>query len=143
MKFWRFHYSFKYSLTHPWIWLREFYWSLTYAAQRAFRGWDDTVIWDIDYYLSENMPIWLKILKETKTGVPAIFYEKWGIQTDPEGDKKAAKLFDDALDKMISGFEAAQHMDDAFGNWEEEEKLLAKFDSGFELFHKYYFCLWD
>jgi hypothetical protein len=140
--FWRFHYSLKYSLTHPWIWLREFYWSLKYAWQRAFRGWDDTVIWGIDYYLAEYIPIWLKALKETKRGTPAACFNDDELQGDaitPEAEERAIKHWNEILDKIIAGFEAAYQMEE----WKHTDDLQAQFDEGFKLFHEYFFSLWD
>ena len=44
-------------------WLNEFKWQLKYAWQRAYKGYDDTDVFDLDYKFIERMS---KILPEFK-----------------------------------------------------------------------------
>ena len=107
-------YTKKYYLTHPWEILFEIKRNLVWAWQRVFRGWDDRVVWSIDFYLFEMMPQWLRQLKEVKHGTPIWCFEAIGAEFDDEvthsySDKahdKASAHFDYVIDKMIEGFEA-------------------------------------
>ena len=105
-------YKFSYYIFHPWKIIEEFYYKIKYFLQRGFRGWDDTILWSIDYYLAEMMPIWLKKFKKNLHWHPAeLTEEKW----------------DEILDKIIAGFEAGYRIasDDSKAwdeIWEEWEK---------------------
>ncbi len=89
---------------------------LKWAVQRVFRGWDDRVIWNIDMYLARMMPVWLRQLKAQKGFPPLVFH---GDDVDIE---ESEKMWNEILDKMIEGFEAAQHIDD-LPAWEELRKV--------------------
>lgn len=120
-----FSYNNRYLFFHPWTFLWLCWRELQYAWQRIFRGWDDRVIWSIDWYLAEVMPVWIRRLKETKIGYPM------GMEED-EWDK--------ILDGIIEGFEAAYRIMDLT---DEKGKDLDKFHSGMDLFKEYFFNLWD
>ena len=76
---------------------QSFFHGLKYLKQRAFRGYADCDLWSIDCYLCEIMPKMLKRLQETTHGYPIGFTEE---------------TWDQALDKMIEGFEAAKRIID-------------------------------
>ncbi len=78
---------------------------LRWAIQRVFRGWDDRVIWSIDMYLARMMPVWLRQLKSQKHGVPPLVFH--GDDVDLE---ESEKLWEEILDEMIEGFEAARRI---------------------------------
>ena len=147
MKFWRFYYRGTYYLTHPWEWVSDFYLSLKYAYQRSTRGWDDTVVWSIDYHISYYMPIWLRRLKETKQGIPLACFEKddlFKTSISPDEERKAEEKWNEILDKMILGFEAAKKIDELdFESKSQHEELMEQFNLGMMLFQEYYFSLWD
>ncbi len=96
---------------------------LKWAAQRVYRGWDDRVIWNIDMYLARMMPVWLRQLKAQEGFPPLVFHG------DDVDDEESEKMWDEILDKMIEGFEAAQHIDD-LPVWdelhEEEQKRYGR-----------------
>ena len=140
--FWQFSSCTKYYLTHPWVWMADLFRAFKFASQRAFRGWDDTVIWGVDYYLAEYMPVWLKALKEKKTETPLACFTEDELQGDaitPETEERAIKRWNEILDKIIVGFEAAYQMEE----WKHTDELQTQFDEGFKLFHEYFFSLWD
>ena len=172
MSFWKFTCRKKYYLTHPFIWLDDFYRSLKYAAQRAFRGWDDTVIWSIDDYLCEMLPVWLCRLKQDKLGVPMEF----SVEDDDEELTQARTAWNAVLDEMIAGFEAGgkitrnelpihEQAEEMVSHYKEDgserfynaldrlggmdrirhetEELGIIFNHGMELFHRHFFDLWD
>lgn len=169
MKFWQFGYRKGYYLTHPFTWLDDFYRSLKYAVQRAVRGWDDPIVWGIDDYLCEMLPVWLCRLKQNKIGVPVEF----SVEGDDDKLTQASAQWNGVLDEMIAGFEAGSRLvknnlpiyEEAeiltgYGNIEafcemvdntgghdrieqEIDALGAVFDLGMRLFHKHFFDLWD
>jgi len=87
---------------------------LKWAAQRVYRGWDDRVIWSIDMYLAKMLPIWLRKQKEQKLGIPPLVLH--GDEIDIEESEKA---WNDILDKMIEGFEAALCINEGLSVWDE------------------------
>jgi hypothetical protein len=108
---------------------------IKWAYQRVFRGWDDRVIWSIDWYLAEYLPVWLEELKNSKHGCPMIMV--------PEGDDSTEYTDDDwnivkenwnkTIDIMIDGFRAAKEiMDGEFPSWDiyhnEYEKRYGEWD---------------
>jgi hypothetical protein len=141
-----------YSILHPWKIMDYYIREAKYAWQRAFRGWDDTVIWSIDYYLAEKLPIWLMELKKNKTGVPSMFiipsdeYIDEGIPcVSKEGMKRAEKEYDDILDKISVGFLAYKDVSDCKFDYNSPEEKAAnkQFEDAFDLFKKYFGTFWD
>ena len=139
-----------YTLTHPWVIIRFLKNNIKWGWQRLFRGWDDRVIWSIDWYLTRHIPVWLKQLKEQKHGVPneAFLPEDWDEKI---GDYKPGKFeeaearYNQVLDDIIAGFESHQKIEDE-SYWIKDPEyapLQAKFENGLELFKKYYHTLWD
>jgi hypothetical protein len=141
-----------YSITHPWVIIDYVFRKIKHAFQRAFRGWDDTVIWSIDYYLSDMLPVWLRELKNNKTGVPSIFFkendnivhENGSVFPTDETMAVRRKEWEEVLDKIIIGFESYNAREEyKFETKEEEAELTRKFEEGFDLLHKYWGCFWD
>jgi hypothetical protein len=92
------------------------------AYQRVVRGWDDTAVWSVDYWLDDMMPAILRKLKEDKHGVPMEMFDGLpmndeGYHSEPEMEIASAR-WDVVLDKMIAGFEASRRVKD--GTYEEE-----------------------
>jgi len=143
-------YAPHHSLSHPWKPIILGIYQIKYAWQRIFRGWDDRVIWSIDYYLSEMIPIWLKVLKENSTCVSMQFYETddWDAEKNEfkdGADEKAKAKYYETLDKVIDGFEAQKRIEDEllWKNDPEYDELKKKFNDGFDLFKIYYQTFWD
>ena len=137
-----------YLVTHPWFILQEWGRRIKWAWQRAFRGWDDTVIWSIDYYLAEMLPVWIRQLKEDKHGVPGMIFTKKEL-SNPNGisdkaSKRAEKVYDNILEEIAIGFEAYIKMNDTCDYKSEEYKAEeGKFKRAFYLLEKYFGTLWD
>jgi hypothetical protein len=141
-----------YALSHPWKIAEYIWYEIYYAWQRVFRGWDDRIIWSIDWHLAESLPVWLREFKKNKTGVPSmmfhegdeIVHEDGSVFPSDETIDLAKKEWDEILDKIIVGFESyIKHEEYGFKTPEEEAELVRKFEEGFDLFHKYWGCFWD
>jgi hypothetical protein len=146
-------YRGSYAILHPWVMLDYAFREVKYAFQRAFRGWDDTVIWSIDYHLAEMIPVWLMELKKYKGGVPQEFIHKedeyvdeHGIWTvSKEGMQKAEAEYDAVLDIIMAGFNAYKDLSDCkfdYGSPKEAEATRI-YEEGFDLFRKYFGTFWD
>ena len=134
---------------------------IEWAWQRVFRGYDDRMIWDLHFYLSEYLPKIIRKLAKNAYGYPASINKK---------DKKEFKNIKDwknTLEKIAKGFDAAGKIDrdefmkkiklkkprkDMFGedsyiDYKVDKKyykqLTKEFNVGIELFKKYFFNLWD
>ena len=142
-------YAPHYTLSHPWKILEYWRDEIKYAWQRVFRGWDDRIIWSIDSYLAEMIPVWVTVLKESKWGVPIIMFTDDEMK-DPNGisneaDARAEKEYDIILDKIIDGFSSYDKLQQYCFEIDSPEETLAKqkFEQGFDLFKEYFSTLWD
>ena len=138
-------YSPFYAFTHPHKIVEFCFDEIKYAWQRVFRGWDDRVIWSVDIYLTEKVPLWLKELQDCKIGVPIRFFEHpEKIEYSNEEHKIARDKWNKELQVMIDGFSASKKIHDLEWNTkEEEEELYITFEKGMQSFTKNYFSLWD
>lgn len=143
-------YNSYYILTHPWEILDEWFRQIEWAWQRVFRGWDDTAVWSIDWYLSKQIPQLIRRLKETQHGTPNSMWEGMtpideNFNYSKEDDEIAYKKWADILDGIAEGFEASLKIQEEclWANDPEYAELDAKFERGFDLFRKYYHNLWD
>ena len=124
-------------------WMSEIKW----AWQRVFRGWDDRVIWGINYYLCEMMPVWLGELKRTAgTNICYFDFDKDGLPIDDEeGVTKARGRQDTNLNLMINGFVAYKKLDSLDYDYSEDdakERLEKERDVGLDLFREHFASLW-
>jgi hypothetical protein len=137
-----------YTLTHPLKTLEEIGRQIKWANQRILRQWDDRVCWGIDHHLSEMIPQWVRQLKEVRHGVPMMMFQEGDCLKDGNVSDRAlekrGKEYDIILEKIAEGFESYNKMNDRYDFESESYKELgAKFEEGFELFHKYFNALWD
>ena len=132
--------------------------------QRGVRGWGDSDLWNMSYYLTETILTMLVELKAIKHGYPSTENDATGNWDYDEG------RWTEILDQMIDGFAVLRKCDlgeenvewgggiksdedrasleksmrEKYPTWRlttrEEE---AKVKKAFELFGKYYQCLWD
>ncbi|MFZ2992495.1 MAG: hypothetical protein WA061_02155 [Microgenomates group bacterium] len=123
---------------------------IKWAKQRVQRGYDERISWSIDWYLNRMMPKWLKELRpvEGKTqGTPMEFFTDEECSTSDgiskEAEVRARDAWKKEIDIMISGFEAAQRLNDSWKPESEDSEDWKLFNAGFDSFKKYYFCLWD
>lgn len=137
-------YNTKYIITHPQVIFSQAGREIKYAWQRVFDGYDERVIWSIDYWLNEKMPIWLAKLRDQKQGIPIVFFPEGMVDCNEEEMEKARLLWDAELDKMIAGFNAHQKMLDLeYTDNKDAEKLQETFEVGMTSLTKYYGSLWD
>lgn len=165
------------SFFYKFSWFREIKW--TY--QRVVRGWDDRVLWNVDAYLAQMLPIWLTELKKQDSCPTLLSKDKPEIETYDDSDWASNKKeWDTIIDKIIEGFHSAtkliegespawdkffEEYEKRYGDYdfndqeqhdelleelgtlkehiEEEKQLLAQFNSGMELFRKYFFNFWS
>lgn len=143
-------YNISYFVTRPWEFPKSCYRHIKWAWERVFQGWDERVVWSIDYHLDIMIPLWVRKLKTDNIGFPITMYNEEdyideNYNTSEESTAKASKKWDDILDKIAEGFEAHKRMEDesVWINHPEYETLNKKFEEGFDLFKKYYGNLWD
>jgi hypothetical protein len=155
----------------PEIWFRRYIqrpWedAISYIKrfiQRGIRGYGDSDLWNMNYFLTEIILNMLVELKRIKHGVPSILDEATGNYDYDE------QKWNEILDKMIEGFAILRKCDlyDEMIEWggylpDESRKQIqdsmqkkystwrfttreeeAKVKLAFELFSKYYQSLWD
>ena len=142
------YYNALYTILHPWKIYEYVSEKIIFAWQRVFRGWDDSVIWSIDQYLSEKVPEWIRELKNSEGGIPMIMFEKEdyeenGYDISNEISEKRYKEYLKILDKIINGFESYAKIHKNFYGYKskEYEQLERDFNEGFDLFRKYFSTL--
>ena len=128
--------------------IKEIIWFI----QRGRRGWADCDVWDFDYYLCNIIPQGLRKLKGG-VGCPSEFYDK-------EAKNKECHLWDETLEEMAQGFEAAKFLKSCgyqkmipskekpkYWKMEIDQEAMKnakeKMDRGLQLFAKHFFTLWD
>jgi hypothetical protein len=145
-------YRASYSIARPWLIVEEWGRQVGWAWQRVFRGWDDRVIWSIDWHIAEMLPIWIRELKKDKCGIPSMFFKDGDDYVDPDGVvdikpeamERAKKEWDSVMESVAIGFESYLAREEyKFETKEEELELTKKFEKGFELWGKYFGAFWD
>jgi len=132
-------YAPHYTLSHPWVAAVCVANCVRWAWQRVFRGWDDRVIWSIDWYLARRLPAWLRRLKRLKHGIPMFCFEDMSDDS-PSAMEKATVKWNAEIDTMVAGFEAAIRITEYEDTYVED---MAMFKSGMRSFTKHFFDLWD
>ena len=133
-----------YAFTHPHKIVEFCFGEFKYAWQRVFRGWDDRVIWSVDIYLTEKIPVWLKEIQNDKIGTPIGFFENpEKIEFSEDEHNVAKENWNKELQIMIDGFMASKKIQECDWNTREEEKeLIQTFEKGMKSFTDNYFSLW-
>lgn len=107
--------------------LRHIRYELRYAWQRVWRGYDDSMVFNLDYGFVELYREILKDFKENLHGYP-------GTMTEEE--------WNDVLDEMIGNLDRMYYVlfksDNDDADLVEQEK-----DRFFELFKEHFWSLWD
>lgn len=128
--------------------IKDARYSIKWAFQRAFRGYDDAMCWSYPYRSGLQTVAILKWLKEHKHGIPSLVCE------DGETFEESENKWNVILDKMILGWESGIAADDVFvekpdGTYDidatrkEYDRLMGLWREGMELYSKYYWSLWD
>ena len=131
------------SLRH---YLRNLFGEFRYAWQRAWRGYDDSAIYDMAYNFAECMPTLLKEFKKNNDGL-------FGYFENGEYRGLTAEQTNAVLDEMIFYFESCDYdtvCKRLYGNKklsEHEQSVLAEehqrcWDRAFKLFATWSRCLW-
>ncbi len=127
--------------------------------QRRTRGFDDSVVWGLDYTILEFILPRLKLFREigqdhSWPGAAAIFGFEWGAYeglSDAEQedlDKRSQEEWDRMLGKMIRAIELQiEHggmflVADEKGIYAQSDDLKAEYEEGWELFIKWFHALW-
>ena len=135
--------------THPWIAIEFVSQEIRWAWQRVFKGFDERIIWSIDWYLAEKIPVWIKALKNKQHGIPMEMFD--GLPHDDnycysdKDEKIAENRWFNILYKIIIGFESYYKIQEEclFEKDPEFFKLNENYEIGFDLFKKYFGNLWD
>jgi hypothetical protein len=145
-------YRASHSITHPWLIVDELARQVKWAWQRVFKGWDDRVIWSVDWHIAKMLPIWMRELKKYGHGTPSCLFTDADEYTDetgticikPESEVRASKEWDDILENVALGFESYLKMNDLM-DWRLPEYKIEeeKFNKGFELLKTWFGSFWD
>ncbi len=143
------------------LWWRFVKGPITFWNQRRTRGFDDSELWSLDHTIMEFALPRLKALREMAHGYPAAFLygedADWPVmeahdKLSEAERKRADQAAFDAWKRTIRKMERAMELWIKHDGWfyekkgddyVENEKLKAEFEEGWELFHKYFFALWD
>jgi len=135
--------------THPWIAIEFVSQEIRWAWQRVFKGFDERIIWSIDWYLAEKIPLWVQRLKETKHGTPYSMFTDQQL-SNPEGISNEAtdmarEKWNIVLDKIILGFESYHKIQEEslYEKDPEFSELNKNYEVGFDLFKEHFKSLWD
>lgn len=108
---------------------RRTYRRFKWAWQRVWRGWDDSMVYSLDYWLSETMPQMINELRKHKGYPGMMLTDEIAKLPQDEIDKVCMSKWNSILNDIVSGFEAAQQISDGGG---------AAWDEYFEEYHKLY-----
>jgi hypothetical protein len=129
-----------------WDWISPVmnYNRLIWFWQRLTRGFDDRVIWNLDYKIAEFVLPRLKLFKKKKMGWSNDFhdlnYDDYNEEERKKSDEKAEKEWNKTIDKMIYSFELI--IKDEWKSIEEMKKKDKDIEEGLKLFAKYFRELW-
>ena len=108
--------------------IRWQWWRIRAAFDRAFRGYDNYVLYDI----SELTPVIIEALRYHKKNTFILF-------NDPEtGETLTEEEHNRVVDKMIAGFESLEKIKHAEIDWEKYDEHREIRKEGLKLFGKYY-----
>jgi len=123
----------------PALWPANFKEAIRWLKQfliRGAQGWCYADVWSLNDYLVNIILPCLKELKEIKQGYPVI--------DDSLNEEEAVALWNQKLDAMIEGFEAARRiLNDEWKTMEDYKIEEAIFEGGMKEFTQYFFALWD
>lgn len=105
-----------YYVLHPWELARHLWIDIKAFCQRGWRGYADQDVASLDDYLATWMPGALAKLKNK--AVPFEYISTYG-------DRLCQELWNDAIDKMIGGFEAHLRYGDMLETGGEEHAALS------------------
>lgn len=98
---------------------------LRFAAQRVYRGHDDSMLWSLDYAVANLVVAGVKAMRKWQHGYP--------------GELGSWEEWDKILARIEGGFQAWLDADGWFDKPEEQER----FKDGMALFGEWFGGLWD
>lgn len=139
----KYHGLFGYSVYHlvrnPHKIIKQLYLRVKWAWQRVFRGWDDRVIWDVDYHLAKMIPVWIMEIKKFG-GIPCQFlYDEEGKAIEED---VAVKQYHGILDQVITGFVCYQHINDMCVPVGQDKVYQRLYEQGMALFVEHFPSFW-
>ena len=137
-----FHFSKTSKLKHN---LSNLYWEIRYAWQRAWRGYADPDVFDLDSRLAEHL---IALLKDYKAHLTGLWAKPENPDVNPEDNYYTEEEIKEILNKIIYHLERSQE-----SYWYEQNPegslldywnaMVPHKDKAFELLAKYYYNLWD
>lgn len=124
-------YNKRYYLTHPWVFVADFFRAIRLGWQRATRGYSDTDTYSIDFFLIEMLPELFTQYRDNLHGYPCTF-------TENEWDEYLTKNIIEPLK-----FVREVYREDSFRDEEKNKKAQEKLELAFHSIAKEYFSLWD
>jgi len=109
----------------------------------VFRGWDDRVLWSIDYWLIDLMREVLPHFKITNGGLPSWCFDEPFANHSEEDFEKAQEKWGGIIDQMIDGFSAARDILEMDFEKSSHEALKARYEAGLRVFVDNLFDLWS
>ena len=141
-------YAPHYALSHPWEGLGYARRHLKWGWQRLFRGWDDRVIWSIDYHLAKNIPVWMRELKLRSHSIPARIsvpedYVDENYNTSDETFQIRINQWNKILEDIAKGFDSYLEIEDLPYDSDEIREKRDDFEKGFDLLREWFGDFWD
>ena len=131
--------------------LRELKWELRYAWQRAWRGYDDTDVFELGYNFTSLMPV---LLREFRNHTIALLPDPDHPER-PHTEEETRQILDemiacfencdeDVVWERIAGSSLSELPDDAIGEHTKNvaEEMWRSYQRAMELFSKYAWHLW-
>jgi hypothetical protein len=114
--------------------VKEFGWELRYAWQRAYRGYDDTDVFNLDINFLEKTYMLLVELKKTHNT----------LFVNPETKEcLSSEETDNVFDEIIESFRVAVENETNYIEFDSRKKYLSDRKRALDLFSKYFNQLWD
>jgi hypothetical protein len=142
-----FGYKFSYVIRHPLIILGLCIDEIKYAWQRVFKGYDERISWELDWYLAKMIPLWISDIRHAKVpGVPTSFFDKYphdeNYNYSEDDEKKAFEEWNSILIEIENGFKDYLKLDETDFHDPERKNMEKRFNRAFDLFRQYFSDLW-
>lgn len=132
------------------FYLRELYWQIRYAWQRAWKGYDYTDVFELGFNFVERMPILLKEFKKNNIALfPNLDNQDKLYLTEEETNAVIDKMIfyfencdEDVVYKRLYGIDPYEDEYD-YDKWCEVDKEMQRcWNEAMRLFGKWSMCLW-
>lgn len=126
--------------------IRDAVYSIKYALQRLFRGYDDRAWWNMDGYLASIIAKLSKELRKKGHGAPTTIYTELGFDASKTGSysEEEQLLAEEKWDKILLDIEEGFQQYLEINNYMlYPDADLEKFNKAFDLLRKYFSNLWD